>query len=138
VNAGLASLFASREAVAKFPRTPRSAGRSPRFRLIPRLPNAVDVEPAPPPVLEQGSWLPTHDFRAHTATLADNVGVKFGGCGDRVFQGHVVFQYLYVGRLLIFHGAESAHSMFFLFHYHRDDADRETNHRRVARTLRLS
>ena len=51
---------------------------TPRFRHIPRLPNAVDVDPAPPPVLERGTWLPTHGFCTHTATLADNAGVGFG------------------------------------------------------------
>jgi len=56
--------------------------------MIPRLPNAVDVEAAPPPVMYWSKapvWglLPTHGFRAHTVTLADNVAWIFGGCDDK-------------------------------------------------------
>jgi hypothetical protein len=48
-----------------------------------------DVGPTPPPVMYWSKapvWgaLPTHGFRAHTVTLADNaVWISFGGCDDR-------------------------------------------------------
>ena len=82
------SLSASREAVAKSPRTPAADQPSSRFRHVPRLPNAVDVEAAPPPVMYWSKapvwgWLPNHGFRAHTVTLADNVAWIFGGCDDK-------------------------------------------------------
>ena len=89
LNASSTSLSAaSREAAVKPPRTPAVEQPALRFRSVPRLPNAVDVEPAPPPVMYWSKapvwgWLPTHGFRAHTVTLADNVAWIFGGCDDR-------------------------------------------------------
>jgi len=61
---------------------------TPRFPTIPRLPNVVDVEPAPPPVMYSNKapvWgrLSTHGLCAHTITLADNVAWIFGCCDDR-------------------------------------------------------
>ena len=89
-NASSTSLSATpRDAVAKSPRTPAPDQPPPaRFRAVPRLPNMQDVEPAPPPVMYWSKapvWgaLPTHGFRAHTVTLADNVAWIFGGCDDR-------------------------------------------------------
>ena len=90
-NASSTSLSA---AVAKSPRVPAPAPAPapvppvPRFRAIPHLPNAVNVEPAPPPVMYWSKapvWgtLPTHGFRAHTVTLADNVAWIFGGCDEK-------------------------------------------------------
>jgi hypothetical protein len=60
----------------------------PRFRAVPHLPNMLNVEPAPPPVMYWSKapvWgvLPTHGFRAHTVTLVDNVAWIFGGCDDK-------------------------------------------------------
>jgi hypothetical protein len=48
----------------------------------------LNIEPAPPPVMYWSKapvWgaLPTHGFRAHTVTLADNVAWIFGGCDDK-------------------------------------------------------
>ena len=89
-NASSTSLSATqRDAAAKSPRTPApDQPPAPRFRQVPRLPNINDVEPAPPPVMYWSKapvWgaLPTHGFRAHTVTLADNVVWIFGGCDDR-------------------------------------------------------
>ncbi|KAI0255637.1 hypothetical protein BJV78DRAFT_690122 [Lactifluus subvellereus] len=87
-NASSTSLSAAtREAPARSPRTP-APDTAPRFRAVPHLPNVLNVEPAPPPVMYWSKapiWgaLPTHGFRAHTVTLADNVAWIFGGCDDR-------------------------------------------------------
>lgn len=83
-NASSTSLSA---AVAKSPRVP-VPDPPPRFRAIPHLPNMVNIEPAPPPVMYWSKapvWgtLPTHGFRAHTVTLADNVAWIFGGCDEK-------------------------------------------------------
>jgi Rab9 effector protein with kelch motifs len=83
-NASSTSLSA---AVAKSPRVP-VPDPTPRFRAIPHLPNVVNVDPAPPPVMYWSKapiWgtLPTHGFRAHTVTLADNVAWIFGGCDEK-------------------------------------------------------
>jgi hypothetical protein len=83
-NASSTSLSAT---VAKSPRVP-VPDPPPRFRAIPHLPNVVNVEPAPPPVMYWSKapvWgtLPTHGFRAHTITLADNVAWIFGGCDEK-------------------------------------------------------
>jgi hypothetical protein len=83
-NASSTSLSA---AVAKSPRVP-VPDPPPRFRAIPHLPNVVNVEPAPPPVMYWSKapvWgtLPTHGFRAHTVTLVDNVAWIFGGCDEK-------------------------------------------------------
>ncbi len=83
-NASSTSLSAT---VAKSPRVP-VPDPPPRFRAIPHLPNVVNVEPAPPPVMYWSKapvWgtLPTHGFRAHTVTLADNVAWIFGGCDEK-------------------------------------------------------
>ncbi|KAH9989555.1 hypothetical protein BJV77DRAFT_1069409 [Russula vinacea] len=69
------------------PRVPVS-DPAPRYRTVPHLPNALNVEPAPPPVMYWSKapvWgvLPTRGFRAHTVTLADNVAWIFGGCDDK-------------------------------------------------------
>jgi hypothetical protein len=55
---------------------------------MPHLPNVLNIDPAPAPVMYWSKapvWgtLPTHGFRAHTVTLADNVAWIFGGCDDR-------------------------------------------------------
>jgi len=83
-NASSTSLSA---AAAKSPRVPVPDPPA-RFRTIPHLPNMVNVEPAPPPVMYWSKapvWgtLPTHGFRAHTVTLADNVAWIFGGCDEK-------------------------------------------------------
>jgi Rab9 effector protein with kelch motifs len=83
-NASSTSLSAT---VAKSPRAP-APDLPPRFRAIPHLPNMVNVEPAPPPVMYWSKapvWgtLPTHGFRAHTVTLVDNVAWIFGGCDEK-------------------------------------------------------
>jgi hypothetical protein len=83
-NASSTSLSAT---VSKSPRVP-IPDPPPRFRAIPHLPNVQNVEPAPPPVMYWSKapvWgaLPTHGFRAHTVTLADNVAWIFGGCDDK-------------------------------------------------------
>ena len=83
-NASSTSLSA---AVTKSPRVPMP-DPPPRFRAIPHLPNMVNIEPAPPPVMYWSKapvWgtLPTHGFRAHTVTLADNVAWIFGGCDEK-------------------------------------------------------
>jgi hypothetical protein len=83
-NASSTSLSAT---VAKSPRVP-VPDPPPRFRAVPHLPNMLNVEPAPPPVMYWSKapvWgvLPTHGFRAHTVTLADNVAWIFGGCDDK-------------------------------------------------------
>ena len=83
-NASSTSLSAT---VAKSPRVP-IPDPLPRFRAVPHLPNVQNVEPAPPPVMYWSKapvWgaLPTHGFRAHTVTLADNVAWIFGGCDDK-------------------------------------------------------
>ncbi|KAF8496165.1 hypothetical protein F5888DRAFT_1794727 [Russula emetica] len=83
-NASSTSLPA---AAAKSPRVP-VPDPPPRFRAIPHLPNLANVEPAPPPVMYWSKapvWgtLPTHGFRAHTVTLADNVAWIFGGCDEK-------------------------------------------------------
>jgi hypothetical protein len=83
-NASSTSLSAT---VAKSPRGP-VPDPLPRFRAIPHLPNMVNIEPAPPPVMYWSKapvWgtLPTHGFRAHTVTLADNVAWIFGGCDEK-------------------------------------------------------
>lgn len=85
-NASSTSLSAA-AAVAKSPRVP-VPDPPPRFRAIPHLPNVVNVEPAPPPVMYWSKapvWgtLPTHGFRAHTVTLVDNVAWIFGGCDEK-------------------------------------------------------
>ncbi|KAH9177240.1 galactose oxidase [Lactarius sanguifluus] len=61
---------------------------TPRFRAVPHLPNTTTIEPAPPPVMYWSKapvWgiLPSHGFRAHSVTLADNVAWIFGGCDDK-------------------------------------------------------
>ncbi|KAI0258345.1 hypothetical protein BC834DRAFT_926538 [Gloeopeniophorella convolvens] len=87
-NASSTSLAAT---VAKSaPRSAAPAGDPsvPRLRAVPHLPNTVNAEPAPPPVMYWSKapvWgmLPTHGFRAHSVTLVDNVAWIFGGCDDR-------------------------------------------------------
>lgn len=83
-NASSTSLSAT---VAKSPRA-TVPDPPPRFRAVPHLPNMLNIEPAPPPVMYWSKapvWgaLPTHGFRAHTVTLADNVAWIFGGCDDK-------------------------------------------------------
>lgn len=83
-NASSTSLSAT---AAKSPRVP-VPDPPPRFRAIPHLPNMVNIEPAPPPVMYWSKapvWgtLPTHGFRAHTVTLVDNVAWIFGGCDEK-------------------------------------------------------
>src|SRR6266581_3430750 len=62
--------------------------------------------------------LPTHGFRAHTVTLADDVAWIFGGCDDRgCFKDMWCFN---TGPWVVFfvcHGAESAHDFDFFPHH---------------------
>lgn len=59
--------------------------RTPGTRMGPQLPGAADVTPAPPPAM-YWSKVPVHgsvprrSFRAHSASLADEVMWLFGGC----------------------------------------------------------
>ncbi|GAK64711.1 galactose oxidase [Moesziomyces antarcticus] len=66
------------------------AGRSLKttHRVLPQLPSAQGVRPAPPPAMYwskapvHGS-VPRRSFRAHTANLCDEVLWLFGGCDNR-------------------------------------------------------
>lgn len=81
------SLAAMREGKSS-KRGSSEAAAKPRARVLPRLPHAKDVEPAPAtsmywskaPVYGQ---LPTRGMRAHSVTLVDNVAWLFGGCDDK-------------------------------------------------------
>lgn len=90
LNASSTSLSAAAREAAASAKPPRAPVQepAPRLRAIPHLPNVTSVEPAPPPVMYWSKapvWgvLPSHGFRAHTVTLADNVAWVFGGCDDR-------------------------------------------------------
>src|SRR6266702_5301269 len=89
-NASSNSLSAAAREAAASAKPPRAPVQepAPRLRVIPHLPNATSIEPSPPPVMYWSKapvWgtLPSHGFRAHTVTLADNVAWIFGGCDDR-------------------------------------------------------